>query len=160
MSIAGKIQLCYEERLILWSQYLPSFEQELLDLCERVLQLKSVSDSSAEIKQLVYTKDLPRACIGHQYLLSFAEEFFSPTTAQSFLIMGFRLRLWFLGMRFRLWFLGMGFRLRLWFLGMRFRLWFLGMGFRLWFLQFLGLSDLWFLCPGLKMWFTSLHTEL
>ncbi|KAL5487205.1 hypothetical protein EMCRGX_G019780, partial [Ephydatia muelleri] len=83
MSIAGKIQLCYEERLILWSQYLPSFEQELLDLCERVLQLKSVSDSSAEIKQLVYTKDLPRACIGHQYLLSFAEEFFRALTATS-----------------------------------------------------------------------------
>ena len=79
-SMTGKLQLCYEERLVLWTQYLPSFEQEvrfsllllqkrilyiyiynlfqLLNLCERVLQLKTVSDSSAEIEQLVHTKYL------------------------------------------------------------------------------------------------------
>lgn len=83
MSIAGKLQLCYEERLVLWTQYLPSFEQELLNLCERVLQLKTVSDSSAEIEQLVHTKYLTRACISHQYLLSFAEEFFRALTVTS-----------------------------------------------------------------------------
>jgi len=69
------LNLSYEARTNLWRRYLPSFEQELLDLVEAVKAHDSSSEA-VDIKTILHSRELPMACVEYPQLFIYCEEFF------------------------------------------------------------------------------------
>ncbi|XP_038049610.1 Fanconi anemia group C protein-like [Patiria miniata] len=65
------LELSYEGRVSLWTRYLPALEREFLHLVQALVPLLPSSELRA--KELMQSRDLPRACVENPSLLSGVE---------------------------------------------------------------------------------------